>query len=116
MSDHDWDILCPVLKRFAPGWGADVDCAQGWWPIIADLDRQITAIAPDYSVHQIKEKFGELRFYYGLDEVGSDPRIDDLIDRAEQIAARTCEMCGAPRRARGGGWVKTLCDEHASGR
>jgi hypothetical protein len=89
-------ILQPVLTRFAPGWGADIDCAQGWWPILADLDRQIAAIAPDYRVHQIKEKFGGLRFYYALDEVGSDPRIDDLIEAAEQVAARTCELCGAP--------------------
>ncbi|MGI8677454.1 MAG: hypothetical protein ACR2LX_01955 [Jatrophihabitans sp.] len=112
----DPPTLHAVLARFAPGWGADVDCAQGWWPIIADLDHQIAAIAPDYKVHQIKEKFGGLRFYYGLDEVGSDPRIDDLIERAEKIAARTCELCGAPGRARGAGWIKTLCDPHATSR
>lgn len=67
-------------------------------------------------MHQIKEKFGGLRFYYGLDEVGSDPGVADLIERAEQIAARICELCRAPGRSRGGGWIKTLCDVHANGR
>jgi hypothetical protein len=102
VNGDDPEILRPVLARFAANWGASVDCGPGWWPIIAELDRQVAAIAPDYEVHQIKEKFGGLRFYYGMDEVGSDPRIDELIDHAEQIAARTCEMCemcGAPARA-----------------
>lgn len=43
-------------------------------------------IAPHYRVHPIKEKFGGLRFYYGLHEVDFDPRIDDLIERAGQLA------------------------------
>ncbi len=108
---------CTRCWRGSPGAGAaDVDCAWGWWPVIANLDHQIAAIAPDYKLHQIKQKFGGLRFYYGLDEVGFDPRIDDLIEHAEQIAARTCEPCRAPGRSRGGGWIKTLCDAHASGR
>lgn len=57
MSDDDPEILRPVLARFAAGWGASVDCGEGWWPIIAQLDRDIAAIESDYEVHQIKEKF-----------------------------------------------------------
>jgi hypothetical protein len=77
-------ILRPVLTRFAPGWDRWVECGEGWWPIIADLDRHIAATAPDYRVHQIKEKFGGLRFYYALPDGSEDERIDDLIQSAEQ--------------------------------
>ena len=41
-----------------------MDCGEGWRPIIVQLDRDIAAIESDYEVHQIKEKFGGLRFYY----------------------------------------------------
>ena len=53
MSDDDPEILRPVLARFAAGWGASVDCGEGWWPIIAQLDRDIAAIESAYEVHQL---------------------------------------------------------------
>ena len=115
MSDDDPEILRPVQARFAAGWGASVDCGEGWWPIIAQLDRDIAAIEPDYEVDQIKEKFGGLRFYYP-GGTGNDARIDELIAQAERPAAQTCELCGAPGRARATGWIRTVCDEHAEGR
>jgi hypothetical protein len=113
MSDDDPEILRPVLARFAAGWDASVDCGEGRWPIIAQLDRDIAAIESAYEAHQIKEKFGGLRFYY-KGGTGNDARIDELIAQAERVAAPTGELCGAPGRARG--WIRTVCDEHAEGR
>lgn len=113
MSDDDPEILRPVLTRFAAGRGASVDCGEGRWPIIAQLDRDIAAIESAYEVHQIKEKFGGLRFYYA-GGTGNDARIDELIAQAERVTAQTCELCRTPSRARG--WIRTVCDEHAEGR
>ena len=92
-----------------------MDCGEGWRPIIAQLDRDIAAIESDYEVHQIKEKFGGLRFYYA-GGTSNGARIDELIAQAERPAAQTCELCGAPGRARATGWIRTVCDEHAEGR
>ena len=33
-----------------------------------------------------------------------------IIGRAEELSRVTCEYCGAPGLPRGGGWIKTLCD------
>jgi hypothetical protein len=67
---------------------------------------------PHVEVQQVKEKFGGLRFYFS----GGDERIDGMVLMAEAIAERTCEVCGKPGRPREGGWIRTLCDEHAEGR
>ena len=58
---------------------------------------------------QVKEKYGTLRFYYD----GGDEFINGVTTMAEYLSARTCESCGAPGKMRKGGWIRTLCDEHA---
>ena len=59
-------------------------------------------------IHQIKEKFGGLRFYYE----GGDDYCSGLEAMAEAWANRTCEVCGEAGRQRSGGWIRTLCDKH----
>ena len=59
-------------------------------------------------VHQIKEKFGGLRFYYE----GGDDYVQGLVAMAESWAARTCETCDERGERRHGGWIRTLCDKH----
>src|SRR6478672_13554285 len=78
---------------------------EGWRPIIAQLDRDIAAVESAYEVHQVKEKFGGLRFYYA-GGTSNGARIDELIAQAERLAAQTCELRGAPGRARG--WIRTV--------
>jgi len=113
-TEEDPEILRPVLARVGRGWGRSVSCGEGWWPIIARLDRDIAALAPDYEIHQVKEKFGGLRYYVGLPDDAPDDEIDRLIAVAEEESSRTCEVCGQPGRLRGGGWVLTLCDVHST--
>lgn len=57
---------------------------------------------------QVKEKFGTLRFYYS----GGDEYISGFVSMAESMSAVTCETCGNPGRARGQGWITTLCQKH----
>ena len=61
---------------------------------------------------QVKEKFGTLRFYYS----GGDDFVSGVVRLAESMTAVTCEKCGAPGKTRSGGWIQTLCEEHAEGR
>lgn len=58
---------------------------------------------------QLKEKYGTLRFYV----YGADDYVNGLIQMAEAMSVVTCETCGAPGEEREGGWIRTLCDEHA---
>lgn len=119
------DLETKYPEMFAEPYGG-VACGAGWWPIIQALCSQIhhhvkwkneqkekynhgEGCAP-VVVRQIKEKFGGLRFYYD----GGNDMIDGMVRMAESWAARSCETCGNVGKSRSGGWIRTLCDEHAN--
>jgi hypothetical protein len=56
--------LEPVLGRFTDGFPAHLACGPGWYQIVVRLDRAIAQLCPTYELHQVKEKFGTLRFYW----------------------------------------------------
>lgn len=58
-----------ILGRIPDGWGRWISCGAGWYGLLVDLDERIAAVAPDYHVHQVKEKFGTLRFYWSLPDL-----------------------------------------------
>lgn len=96
------------------------DCGDGWFTILNELcgaiarylrhERELVQ-AIDFKILQIKEKFGGLRFYYK----GGDKYIAGLVDMAEELAAKTCEVTGKPGRLcrKPSGWLVTLCPEEA---
>ena len=116
-------------------WG--FDCGDGWFNILNQLMgniqhhidwkekqhnwaiewnkehptelREIPELVPQVTLDQVKEKFGTLRFYY----TGGDDAIDGMVRIAESMSAVTCEICGNPGKQVGGGWITTLCKEHA---
>ena len=80
---------------------------EGWKDLIETCFN--TCVENDVCVSQVKEKFGGLRFYVG----SADPAVFDVIDECERLSYTICEQCGKPGKPREGGWIKTLCDEHA---
>jgi len=95
-------------------WG--FTCDDGWFKIVYDASKQIEKLIThslkyrEFKAAQVKEKYGTLRFYMNL----SDARVEKIIDKAEALSAKTCEMCGKPGKlsstAQNRGWLKTLCD------
>ena len=62
-----------------------------------------------FSVQQVKEKFGGLRYYCPGNE-----RIFRLIRFAEILSKQTCEVCGKPGKLESPhGWMSTVCKEHS---
>jgi hypothetical protein len=110
------EVLGSLLDRIDTAYGAIIQCEEGWWPIIKELDDALAKLDPHYEVQQIKEKFGGLRYYCSLSEDVSDDvarAFYDLIETAEKKAAHTCENCGKPgfMTSSNSGWLKTLCPE-----
>jgi len=87
-------------------------CSQvgpGWKSLVSALITDLFRFGWDGNLHQIKEKFGGLRFYIGA---GTE-EIFDAINRAEDESQHTCEECGQPGtiEANETGWLKCLCEK-----
>ena len=88
---------------------------DGWQGIVEKTDQMLAYIDPDYEIHQVKEKFGTLRYYFTTAlkyETIEHKIMDSIVMAAELRSSRTCETCGKYGETRDLPWVRTLCDEH----
>ncbi|GLP78623.1 hypothetical protein [Mycobacterium antarcticum] len=103
-----------ILRRIPDNWGRWISVDAGWYPLVIATDARLATLDPAYRVHQIKEKFGTLRYYYWPSSDDASPELldamDAITDDAQRASAITCERCGQPgilQRTRY--WAKTLC-------
>jgi len=79
-----------------------IQCGDGWYGLLDALSAFVTGQADDETIvlHQVKQKFGGLRFYHGgiPDALPERQRqmIFGAITFAEQFADQLCELCGQP--------------------
>lgn len=119
-----------ILKHFrgdpmhtCMAWGFEVE--DGWYKLLDECMKKMQYFCDLCSrdgrevqvvADQIKEKYGDLRFYvsvYGADKI-EDDIIDDIIYEAERKSRNTCEITGENGvLCKRGGWFKTLCREEA---
>ena len=101
------DALCHRIQYWCdnPPWVEGKD--GSYEPPVANPRAQVV-------FDQVKEKFSALRIYY----TGGDEYIRGLVDCAEGVSIRTCEVCGAMDHdvVVTTGWNTTLCIEHAKDR
>lgn len=87
-------------------WGFEV--GSGWLELITKLIEDIIETKPskNFSIVQVKEKFGGLRVYtrHGKEE------IYNLIDIAEKKSYEVCETCGDTGTLRRDSWYNVSCD------
>jgi hypothetical protein len=103
-----------ILSRIPDPWGRWIDHDAGWYPLVVSVDQQLAEVDPDYVIHQVKEKYGTLRFYCSPCGDQPDPRrqefFDSVVADAQRASTVTCERCGQPGVLRhNGNLVKTLC-------
>lgn len=81
----------------------------GWRPLVMPLIELCQKHG--VNIHQVKEKFGGLRFYVGF----APEEIHTAIGIAEARSTETCEDCGAPGWQHSiRGWLRTLCAKCAN--
>jgi hypothetical protein len=132
VTDHDHDTSNDYASRIAAirqhplcrrtmnqpqfgdeGVALDVSVEPGWLTLVEGVLAALSdlPLPPDFGVRQIKEKFGELKFYTTH---GGLPSVRAIIDPAAAAASHTCQFCGCRGSVRViSGWWSTLCDVHA---
>lgn len=105
--------LEPVKDRFVQDWPKIIDVDEGWYQIIIDCDKELSDLDPNYQIYQIKQKFGNLRYYTKITQPFNEEvyfRTHSIVAKYESIAKCTCEVTGLPGvlMKSATGWYKTL--------
>jgi len=108
---------------------------QGWIPLVKSLDKKLSKVARNYTIEQVKQKFGLLRYYYSIPRKGwlsygrftswnigkvynrhinhKIAAMNALVVKYESKALFVCENCGAQTNGNIGnkqtGWRKATC-------
>lgn len=102
-----------LISRIIDPFEKQIYCESGWDGLLYDLHDKVVAVDPNYTLAQVKEKFGTLRFYYNASNPEQHEIIRTLVRFYEKLSGSVCEKTGA----RGslmfkGGLYKTLSDEY----
>ena len=108
---------------------AGFQCGDGWEMLVRELDRKLKERWPEYAIHQVKEKFGTLRFYADCGplpgDCGSSSTLDErqrenidafraIVSEYEARSAEVCELCGRPGKLGDvNRWMATRCPDCA---
>lgn len=113
-ESHKVDLSHVVAKMY-PEYGQKIHCGEGWYQMIWDIDYQLTMIDPSYKIFQIKEKFGELRFYFDSKDARKYYMMTDIVEKYEAQSTSVCEETGLPGELmkNSKGLYKTLNRENA---
>ncbi len=92
-----------IMRRIPENWGRWIRISRGWYPIAVDVDRRLANLDAAYTVHQVKQKFGGLRYYFdtaGDTEIQAEmhhvvAEAERKVDRPPSCAS-TCSACTAP--------------------
>ena len=63
----------------------------------------------DYEIVDIKEKYGELRWY----DFGAPDEVYNIINKYRKLSKKICICCGQPATKISMGWISPWCDKCA---
>ncbi|HBO3329397.1 TPA: hypothetical protein ACRNQ3_005951 [Pseudomonas aeruginosa] len=102
-----------ILDSIRGGRCFHFECGNGWYPAVhaalSFASKRNEAKQLGLSIHQVKEKFAELRIYHR----GGDDLIQSCFGAASTIAGSMCDVCSRLGYADSqSGWVAVRCEEH----
>ena len=108
----DTKVLDKIL--FLPSY-TELDAMEPGWrkafgiQMCKDIRRQLIKERNlfKWRIVQLKEKFGGIRLYSNF----ASDELYDIIDKYEQISAKTCGICGKPATKISRGWIYPYCDD-----
>ena len=100
-------------------WGVETE--EGWDNLVMDFIIEIDKYIKDnniedFNILQIKQKFGQLRVYYGATTVSDEhfSKLTKILEKYEKLASKTCEKCGKPGSLKTiNYWATVRCEKHS---
>lgn len=80
-------------------------CEEIKQALLEDSEKTYT----DYRIHQIKEKYGQLRWYSSFDT----EKTNKIVDKYTRLSENTCIVCGQPAEYSTKGWISPYCKKCA---
>jgi len=105
---EDYDYSYTLLDQMPTGW------RLAFGEQMCEELRKVLAKAnyeKDYRVVQIKEKYGELRWYDNGAPVTIFDEIQKIIGKYSNLSQKICICCGKPATRISLGWISPWCDE-----
>lgn len=121
---HKWFVndLTPYMTKQEVSNFVYCECDDGWYTLLDSLLCDLEVYFKEHNlemsqliVTQVKEKYGELCFYVGFEDISRIhvTWILDKISEYENKSRNICELCGSEGElVDKKGWLKTLCLEH----
>lgn len=96
------------------------DVLEGWRELFMTACKQVKARLEEiggldtYRITQVKEKFGTLRVYDNILDIGDgEAGVSNIWYRVERDSAKICVECGKPAELTSVGWISPYCTECA---
>ena len=97
------DTLCHTMQQHCDAENTQYIPTTDNWESLTEADPGYVQVV----AAQVKEKYGTLRFYVD----GGDATTQGMIQMAENMSSRICELCGSPAKTnRDSGWLHTTCE------
>ncbi|MDO3110430.1 hypothetical protein [Mycobacteroides abscessus] len=110
--------LQQIVDRIPATWPGRLDVEPGWYQLVLDTHRQLSAIASDYAPRSIRQRWCELRYRPWHDDEAVRQELVTVAVTARARSKRVCEWCsGATDPAEtpnGAGWLRRLCEPCAA--
>ena len=107
-DNYEYDYSFTMIDLIEPGWmyafGDD---------LLKELKEELLRVnfLDDYTVFQIKEKFGRLRWYGS--GYPQDSKVDEIISKYEEMSYDICGKCGNHATYTSIGWIYPYCEKCA---
>ena len=116
-DDIIWDVPKSDWRYTQPYSWTELDCMPSGWrkafglQMCEEIREELIKFnyLDKYRITQIKEKYGELRWYdFGAPK---DSKVWDIIEKYSEISTHTCICCGCPAEIIDNrGWLEPICD------
>lgn len=100
-NEYDWTWLDDMPDGWRIAFSENM-CVE----IQRELER--TGDVNNYTILQVKEKWGGLRWYAGGES--ADCKVDEIVQNYERASEYFCIECGAPAKWMSTGWISPYCD------